>query len=243
MYDPLTGSWLSPDPLAHKYTSWSPYAYCAGNPVNFVDPDGKDWYSYTTKDDSETKYAWTAATSQAELANLGITGTYLGKAVVVFKGYYDESLSVDGKLIGEGAKAANVTVYGPNGESDIQNYVGYTMSSDFNTFGAIDNGIYNVSFKENNPLNTIPKTHVVNNGNPVECLYGINNYYPHPAAFSKTQKNAIYIHRTNKNGFAGYNRKTGGAVSVGCLLINASDWIMYEKQLNNVPYKLILNRK
>ena len=41
MYDPLTGSWLTPDPLAHKYTSWSPYAYCAGNPVNFVDPDGR----------------------------------------------------------------------------------------------------------------------------------------------------------------------------------------------------------
>ena len=29
MYDPLTSSWLSPDPLAHKYTSWSPYAYYA----------------------------------------------------------------------------------------------------------------------------------------------------------------------------------------------------------------------
>ena len=37
----LTSSWLSPDPLAHKYTSWSPYAYCAGNPVNFVAPDGR----------------------------------------------------------------------------------------------------------------------------------------------------------------------------------------------------------
>ena len=44
MYDPLTSSWLSPDPLAHKYTSWSPYAYCAGNPVNFVDPDGARLY-------------------------------------------------------------------------------------------------------------------------------------------------------------------------------------------------------
>ena len=40
MYDPLTSSWLSPDPLAHKYTSLSPYAYYAGNPVNFVDLDG-----------------------------------------------------------------------------------------------------------------------------------------------------------------------------------------------------------
>lgn len=41
MYDPLTSSWLTPDPLAHKYTSLSPYVYCAGNPVSFVDPDGK----------------------------------------------------------------------------------------------------------------------------------------------------------------------------------------------------------
>ena len=41
MYDPLTSSWLAPDPLAHKYTSLSPYVYCAGNPVSFVDPDGK----------------------------------------------------------------------------------------------------------------------------------------------------------------------------------------------------------
>ena len=28
------------DPLAEKYYSISPYAYCAGNPVNLVDPDG-----------------------------------------------------------------------------------------------------------------------------------------------------------------------------------------------------------
>ena len=27
-------------PLAAKYPAFSPYAYCAGDPVNFVDPDG-----------------------------------------------------------------------------------------------------------------------------------------------------------------------------------------------------------
>ena len=48
MYDPLTSSWLSPDPLAHKYTSLSPYVYCAANPVNFVDPDGRAWYYNST---------------------------------------------------------------------------------------------------------------------------------------------------------------------------------------------------
>ena len=33
--------WLSVDPLADKYPHLSPYAYCADNPVMFVDPDGK----------------------------------------------------------------------------------------------------------------------------------------------------------------------------------------------------------
>ena len=41
-YDPnLSGLFLSVDPMADKYPSISPYAYCAWNPVKLVDPDGK----------------------------------------------------------------------------------------------------------------------------------------------------------------------------------------------------------
>lgn len=36
--------WTAVDPLAEKYYSISPYVYCAGNPVNVVDPDGKQIY-------------------------------------------------------------------------------------------------------------------------------------------------------------------------------------------------------
>ena len=36
----LMTSWLSVDPMADKYPSISPYAYCAWNPVKLVDPDG-----------------------------------------------------------------------------------------------------------------------------------------------------------------------------------------------------------
>lgn len=35
-----TGRWTTMDPLAEKYYSISPYAYCGNNPVNLIDPDG-----------------------------------------------------------------------------------------------------------------------------------------------------------------------------------------------------------
>ena len=40
-YNPVTARWDRIDPLCEKYYSISPYAYCANNPVNRIDPDGK----------------------------------------------------------------------------------------------------------------------------------------------------------------------------------------------------------
>ena len=43
-------SWMTPDPLAEKYYDISPYVYCLGNPVKFIDPDGRKvviWYKDT----------------------------------------------------------------------------------------------------------------------------------------------------------------------------------------------------
>ena len=40
-YNPVTARWDRMDPLCEKYYSISPYVYCAGNPVNVIDPDGK----------------------------------------------------------------------------------------------------------------------------------------------------------------------------------------------------------
>ena len=40
----LMTMWLSVDPMADKYPSISPYAYCAWNPVKLLDPDGREVY-------------------------------------------------------------------------------------------------------------------------------------------------------------------------------------------------------
>ena len=40
LYSPGSASWLSVDPMAEKYYGIGPLTYCAGNPVNLVDPEG-----------------------------------------------------------------------------------------------------------------------------------------------------------------------------------------------------------
>ena len=56
-YSPALRRWLVPDPLSEKYYDVSPYAYCAGDPVNLVDVDGNNWYSYMNSE-GEIQYKY-----------------------------------------------------------------------------------------------------------------------------------------------------------------------------------------
>lgn len=42
-YDPVLGRFMTVDPMAEKYYSVSPYAYCGNNPIMLVDVNGKEW--------------------------------------------------------------------------------------------------------------------------------------------------------------------------------------------------------
>ena len=83
----LMTMWLSVDPLADKYPSISPYAYCAWNPVKLVDPDGNEafdnddcyinskgevkWFNsttekYTYEGEEYTRYGQTASMTNSD---------------------------------------------------------------------------------------------------------------------------------------------------------------------------------
>jgi len=82
------------DPLAEKYYSISPYAWCGGNPVRMVDPDGMDWYSYQEeytdedgKKQTRTAYKYVEGEmSKKEIEKGGYT--HLGKTYDDKKGTY-----------------------------------------------------------------------------------------------------------------------------------------------------------
>ena len=71
-YNPVTARWDRVDPLSEKYYSVSPYAYCAGNPINYIDPDGRDWYMT-----SDSTVQWLSEVTSQE--NTPDGGTYIGK--------------------------------------------------------------------------------------------------------------------------------------------------------------------
>ena len=223
------------DPLAEKYYPTSPYAWCGGNLVNIVDPDGMDWLQMGDS------ISWTNYKSQDELDANNVDGTYLGEAFVEFNGSYGEKLGEGDNLFGKGANLATVIVYGPRGRDDIKTYQGFSMTSDFNKFGAIQDGMYEVNYRIPGKSGNLKSNWAINNTNPVDCINGIN---PSPIKpYSSTQKNGIYIHRSNNNGFA------GGTVSTGCLLIvpsgyGVNGWNEFNQQLRGVnSFTLLLQRK
>lgn len=99
-YDAALGRFTTLDPLAEKYSSMSPYLYCGGNPVNRIDPDGRDWYQ-----NNETKYyTWYKGNEPREgYTHIGSKGSVLGDFEPIIdglltgpKGYNTKSLYSEG---------------------------------------------------------------------------------------------------------------------------------------------------
>lgn len=81
-YDAALGRWLTVDLLVERYYSISPYVYVANNPVNFIDPDGRDWYQFENKNGTKSTIwqegnAKTITINDQTYNNIGTT--YLAK--------------------------------------------------------------------------------------------------------------------------------------------------------------------
>lgn len=83
LYDPQWRlSWNAIDLMSEKYYSVSPYAFCSGNPVNFVDPDGKDGVYINFPE-------FIITVNDIKVANLGHSGVLLIDTKTGLTKYYE----------------------------------------------------------------------------------------------------------------------------------------------------------
>lgn len=247
-YDPAIARFTGMDPLAEKNYYLSPYSYCANNPVNYIDPDGRDWYEFYNIDTDEKSIQWTDYHSQEEMDDGGIHGRYLGPAVVVFNGSRNEKLGKGNVLGAEGGIYAQVSVYGLDGTID-DSLIGYTMTSDAERYTPIAEGEYQITKRNEKGTGLIPKYYMVwsdfnRKDDRIPTMDGvINNNYPNQK-YSGTEmgyKNQIRIHTTLYE-----NNNVGNQTSTGCLLLEWESYKIFDLMLSpigtNTPFPLILKR-
>jgi len=153
---------------------------------------------------------------------------YLGEAFVHFKGSEDEKLGSDGRMTGEGANPASVTIYGVNGPDDIKTYNGMTTPKS-NDYSTLNEGDYRAFFQDMaTSLYGEAGAKVHNPPIAPALTYRIRSIDGSPLKGMKNGKevpmNGVYFHRTDWNG----NAKNA---SKGCPTIDGRQWRSVEKQL------------
>jgi RHS repeat-associated protein len=86
-YNPRASIWYGVDPLAEKYPSWSPYAYCGNNPINYIDPDGNFRLPANATREQRRLYTEAIKTIKAVFRDSE------------FRGAFKEKFGVDDKMI------------------------------------------------------------------------------------------------------------------------------------------------
>lgn len=213
---------------------YSPYVFVANNPLILVDPDGEDWFFYSKDGHSDPEWQWQEGSEyhtgvkDDDGNEVVLQGT---QAVVVFDGSRSEQLGTkDGKagfVDGKDAVTAKVTVYGPNGPDDIHHFTGYTMSSNPEKYGVVAEGIYDGNFDEIGKSGRLKSNWTLNNRGNVPDVRGRD------PLTGKSDLDGIFIHSSNRNGFAGEITSTK-AISEGCLLIIPADWKHFNDALEGV---------
>ena len=125
------------DPLAEKYYSTSPYAWCGNNPVRNVDFDGREWYEA-----EDGNIIWDDnIVSQEAMNQAGIKGVYLGSNVLVGTHDRDENLN-------ESINGAIFELYLETNKSGaVASIKGNTIPYDVNNYGTLQEGRYPAKYQ------------------------------------------------------------------------------------------------
>jgi len=109
-YDARVGRWLSVDPLAQTNPNLSPFAYCAGNPLKFIDADGRNYgvtidHEKKTVSISATYYVTDDASREAAEEGAAEWNAYKGTYTTGDGEEYSVSFALNVVQVAEGIQA------------------------------------------------------------------------------------------------------------------------------------------
>jgi len=219
--------WTGVDPLAEKYYSISPYAYCNDNPVRLIDPNGLAWRSTSNQNTGEqTGYEW-VPDDQSYNEDGSLKDGLYDQAIFFSNNEKNHPFVEKGK---ENMGSSDATVYLADGTTTI--FDACTKPYDSDNSATLSAGIYdaNNGIHHGKSLSypALKVSDVGNNDSKVELGY------PNPNLDYKngeTYAVGIDIHK------AGIGNSTGKGVSVGCLLIDYNRWNEFIGLFNNSEQK------
>ena len=198
MYDPWGSRFLQIDPSADNYLEWTPYNYVGNNPINVIDPDGKDWYEINGK------IRWRNR-----------EGDYTNKKGKEFKSLGKNVLVVTHNRDKDGNEEVNSATFSLYLESDKSGATatlkGNTVPSDTEEYGTLAEGIYPAKFQARaghpgeNAL-------IINEGKELPTVNG------NPSKENSDKLTGVFFHRGNPYQASLLDSNGDPVWSHGCLL-------------------------
>ncbi len=240
-YDPSIPLFHTQDPMAGNYTPFNPYLYCGSDPINIVDPNGREW-KYTHNDGEDPRFEWIEP-KDAYDSNGKLLPDHYVQAISFSregsKGKFDNNSKFN---IG----TSTATVYKADGSTE--DFDACTYPSDTDKFSTVPAGRYEAAVGKHHP----------NSPNGYTALrmgdVGTENFYNNVVTLDETNKaypkngntaTWINIHHAGVGNLTG-KTQGGKYVSEGCMLIDYSKWNSFisifntPKQMNNVVGIIIL---
>ncbi len=152
----------SRDPMFEKYFWMTPYAYCANNPVKYVDPDGEeigDYYSstgqYIGNDGIDDNRIYQAKEGGEIIFGLGVLQEYcfeyvgdVDETILKYEGTMYER-STDDPLFDASISVGNLNIVQKVGDKEFVKESYGALSGGWGN-GSIQNGEYNVNHLRDN---------------------------------------------------------------------------------------------
>jgi RHS repeat-associated protein len=142
-YNPVTLRWDRIDPLCEKYYSISPYVYCANNPVNRIDPNGK--VVIASDENARRNIINTLNASEAKYVQFDKNGILNHDLLAKYDGY-SENLSAL-KALSE----SSTNYFFQVSDKDINGKSFFEKGTDLNYPNNYSYGVTNLPGAENDP--------------------------------------------------------------------------------------------